>query len=266
MISIPYSVRDSTIHIDKVKGLKERLDSLTARISTLESGNIEPSRDTEDISESDAVNIVPTAARSYDFRNATLSGNTLTISNEQLTVVGSNHSVDSTDGFSTEDQNYVTFTPYNFGTEWSIEIYFKMYNPATNNQAIFGAGTLESPGNWIQIQRDGSSARLRFLTWNSAEINAVSSSAVAGFDNQFGHLVITYSQDDGADYYSNGTLITVTDGGSGADVPTGERTLILGSNLDTTLDNGEDSTRRLAIYSTKLSQQDVTALYNQRDP
>ena len=208
----------------------------------------------------------PTAARYYEFRNATINGSTLQTSGGNGTITGSGHSIDPNDGFNTVSSNYVTFPSYNFGTEWSMEVYFKMKGAAALNQAIFGAGS--QVGDWIQIGRYTNTNKMNLICWNGQEVNATSSADMAGFNDTFGHVVITYSQTSGAHYYMNGSDVTssFTDTGTGHVIQTGSRTdLRLGSNLDSNWDTGEDVTRRLAIYSTKLNAQEVTTLYNQRD-
>ena len=236
--------------------------------------------DNEDDNEGgDSVSVIPTAAEYYEFRNASKNGNTITFTTPTsgvtapVTVSGANtNGLDPIDGIHTGSSTHVKLHDYTFGSEWSIEVYFKFAQNTTDrkNQAIFGAGTINAASSsnpWIQIQRETTTDKLQFIVWTNstpAFFSLVSTDDVAALiGTNFGHVVVAYSSSSGVSvYYDNNEIMSTS---TALTIAGGTRNVYIGTNLSSAEDIKEDNTRRVAIYGSKLTASEVSALFAAKD-
>ena len=227
---------------------------------------------------------LPTAVYAWDFRVATSSSIDDKIQGVTATYVGATSTVEDGLAFTGAAAHATIPSGILIGSgpsELSFEIYFK-YTTALPNWATIFDIQINSAGRFRMTQ-DGDRGYFAILYGNGVPSNGVGSNVDSGGTTSILNLStsalvdtwihFTATIEYPSDYATNGTIIRFYHNGTLINTVTGAR-YNTGTAASTTTDHigegqdGNDSNgnmKYLRFYNKKLSEEEVTSLYNSRD-
>jgi hypothetical protein len=220
-----------------------------------------------------------------DFTKATISG-----TNVDGTVIGTTDgtgvAVSETGGISTTEASYVDLnmsTGFEWTSNFTLEFYFKMPSVSTDSQNFNGLFTsfngTAGPvtfDDYLIVERKGGTNGINFSTTLTDPYvhNTLSTeSTVAGFNGEWGHIVLTNDSSQPVasqkQMYVNGVLFTtgVQNNGSQVNFATGTRDHYwVGRNgYGTQYENGVENLKIFRVYNRILTAEEAATLYESRD-
>jgi hypothetical protein len=268
---IPYSVRDRSVNIERIRGVSITDPTLNQILKYDGTNFVNANGSGGGASVVNDLTDAPT--HDFNFRMATLTGSEISFYQgvQTATIQGTGGSLSNADGVRQTTSSYVALPPWLITAQWSLEIYFKCEADGLA-QAIFSVNS-PSPtyGDLVTIERTNTGAsidKLRIYAYDpdytpdTTPVDVYSTETnLAGFDGTWGHLVVTYNGNSVA-AYMNGTALTLTGDNAGV-IPAGTRTNYwIGKNQGGGGDNGVELVRFLRFYDSVLTQEQVTTLYN----
>jgi hypothetical protein len=222
-----------------------------------------------------------------DFTKATISGTNVEIYGSVIgTTVGTGVAVSDTGGISTTEASYVDLnmsTGFAWTPQFTLEFYFKMPSVSTDSQQYNGlfasfngtAGPVTFD-DYLIVERKGGTNGINFSTTLTDPYvhNTLSTeSTVAGFNGEWGHIVLTNDSSQPVasqkQMYVNGVLFTtgVQNNGSQVNFATGTRDHYwVGRNgYGTQYENGVENLKIFRVYNRILTAEEAATLYENRD-
>jgi len=210
-------------------------------------------------------NIPPTY--NWDFRVAattsitdSIGGLTATYANNATSTIANGISL--TGGTTDGNGHHVDLQDFEIGLNYSFEVYLKFGSSVDNFERVLDFGDGQQSNNII-ICRDGTTSNLQFANFTGSTLDANISGVGTIVSGVLTHLVGVIGSDGYLKFYQDGTLLGTSTTTAGTSTKTRTHHYI-GRSTWSGRSDIDGNIYYLRVYNRALTQNDVTALYNNR--